>query len=98
MEARKTKNMMHKIKPKVDEMMESSPSVGTAKKSEPKKSYPHLRLEHDFFPETKKWEVGKEYTISLKLKMTGLSIAKYQNDAEFDIIEADMNSAEEEKE
>ena len=89
---------MHKIKPKVDDVMESMPSTGMVKKSEPKKSYPNLRLDHEFFPETKKWEVGKEYTISLKVKMTGLSIAKYQNDSEFDIIEADMEADDEEKE
>lgn len=59
----------------------------------PKKYYPNLRMTHEFFPETKKWEVGKEYTVTLKLKMTGLSIAKYQNDSEFDIIGADMSSS-----
>lgn len=71
-------------------MMESMPSTGKLKKSEPKKFYPHLRFEHEFFPEAKKWEVAKEYTVCLKLKMTGLSISKYQNNSEFDIIEADM--------
>lgn len=81
---------MHKIQPKIDEMMESMPSTGKLKKSEPKKSYPNLQLSHEFFPEAKKWEVGKEYTVCLKLKMTGLSISKYQNNSEFDLIEADM--------
>ena len=81
---------MHKIQPKTEEMMTSMPSSGKIKKGESTKTYPHIRMEHQFFPETKKWEVGKEYTVCLKLKMTGLSIAKYQNDSEFDIIEADM--------
>jgi len=74
---------MKKIEPKVDEMMEC---CGSSKKSEPKKTYPRLRLEHQFFPDVKKWEVGKEYNITLQVKMTGLSISKFQNDSEFDII------------
>lgn len=71
---------IRKIEPKVDEMF-ASPTKG-----EKKKTFPRLRLEHQFFPEAKKWEVGKEYTVTLKLKMTGISISKFQNDSEFDII------------
>lgn len=77
---------MRKIEPKVDEYMIDGP-VGIAKsKKEPTKVYPRLRLEHQFFPETKKWEVGKEYVVEMKVKMTGLSISKFQNDSEFDIV------------
>ncbi len=75
-----------KITPKQDEFMDGS-SVGSKKKD--RKVFPHLRLQHEFFPETKKWEVGKEYTVTLKLKQTGLSISKFQNDSEFDIIAYD---------
>ena len=39
-----------------------------------KKFLPHFRMEHKFFPEAKKWKVGEEYTVKLKLKMTGISI------------------------
>lgn len=74
---------MRDIKPKVDEMMIGCHD-GPNKKEE-RKTYPHIRMEHQFFPETKKWEVGKEYTVTLKLKMTGISISRYQNDSEFDI-------------
>jgi len=76
------------IKPKEDE--NHCGLVG--KDGEKKKRFPHLRLEHDFFPEAKKWEVGKEYHVTLKLKMTGISISRFQNDSEFDIIGADMNA------
>ena len=77
---------MRKIEPEVQEYMNSGPTVGTAKKSkEPKKFYPTLRLEHKFFPEAKKWEVGKMYKVTLELKQTGLSISKFQNDSEFEI-------------
>lgn len=76
---------MRKIEPKVDEMGPCG-MVGTSKKHEPVKTYPRLRMEHLFFPEVKKWEVGEEYTMTLKVKMTGLSISKFQNDSEFDIV------------
>ena len=79
-------NNMRKIKPEEEKYMESSPVTGYPKKGkEPVKTYPRLRLEHKFFPEAKKWEVGKTYRVELELKMTGLSIAKFQNDSEFDI-------------
>lgn len=77
---------MKKIEPKTDEMMVGCSAEGTGKK-ETRKTYPRLRMEHQFFPEVKKWEVGKEYTVTLKLKMTGISISKFQNDSEFDITE-----------
>lgn len=77
---------MRKITPKVDEYMTDGPVGPSKSKKEPTKIYPRLRLEHQFFPETKKWEVGKEYKIELKVKMTGLSISKFQNDSEFDIV------------
>jgi len=74
---------MRKIEPKVDKM---GPCCESSEKKEPIKTYPRLRMEHLFFPEVKKYEVGKEYTMTLKVKMTGLSISKFQNDSEFDII------------
>ena len=72
--------------------MEVKTTQDSSKKKEPKKIYPHLRLEHHFFPEVKKWEVENEYMITLKLKMTGLSISRFQNDSEFDIIGIDIKS------
>lgn len=62
-------------------------------KKEPKKIYPRIVMQHEFFPETKNWKVGKEYEVKLKLKMTGLSIARFQNDSEFEIhgIESEGN-------
>ena len=74
-------NDMRNIEPKVDEMMVGG--LLGMKKGEPQKTYPNLRLEHQFFPEAKKWEVGKEYTVTFKLKQTGISISKYQNDSQF---------------
>lgn len=76
---------MRKIEPQTDEHMLGCVE-GPMKKSEPTKFYPRLRMEHKFFPEVKKWEVGKEYTVTLKVKMTGISISKFQNDSEFDIV------------
>lgn len=76
---------MRKVTPKTDEMMETGP-IGPKKSKEPIKIYPHIRLEHQFFPETKKCEVGKTCTVTLELKATGLSISRFQNDTEFDIV------------
>lgn len=72
--------MIKKITPKTTKDM-----IGMSSK-EPEPRYPHLRMELDFIPEAKKWEIGKEYTIELQLKMTGISISRFQNDAEFDIV------------
>ena len=77
---------MKKIIPKIEECMECTGVVGSPKKSkEPKKCYPQIQLKHEFIPETKNWEVGKMYKIELEIKMTGLSISKFQNDSEFEI-------------
>lgn len=54
-----------------------------------RKMFPRLRIELVHLPEAKKWEIGKEYDLKLRLKQTGLSISKFQNDAEFDIIGID---------
>lgn len=89
---------MHKIEPKVDEMGPEVESSGKMKKNEPIKTYPHFRMEHQFFPETKNWEVEKEYTMTLKVKMTGLSISRFQNDSEFDILGFGTGDEKEEKE
>ena len=64
---------------------------------EDKPIYPSLRMELTHLPEAKKWEIGKEYTITLKLKMTGISISRYQNDAEFEIHELGIDGEKEEK-
>ena len=74
---------MIKIKPKESGMDSMPISESSDKKA---KVYPRLCLKHEFIPEVKDWEVGKEYEITLKLKMTGLSISKFQNDSEFDIL------------
>lgn len=77
---------MRKIEPKVDKMYGPSNVVGSPKETEPTKYFPTLRLEHQFFPEVKNWKVGAEYEVTLKIKMTGVSISKYQNDSEFEIV------------
>ena len=72
--------MIKKITPKTTKDM-----IGMSSK-EPEPRYPHLRMELEFIPEAKKWEIGKEYTIEMQVKMTGISISRFQNDAEFDIV------------
>ena len=59
--------------------------MDTPVKTEDKPIYPSFRIELSHLPEAKKWDIGKEYTLTLKLKMIGLSMSRYQNDAEFEI-------------
>ena len=85
---------LRKIAPKT----ESSMMEGPARSSKERKIFPHFRIELVHLPEAKKWDIGKEYTITLKLKMTGISISRFQNDAEFEIIAIDPKAEAEEKE
>lgn len=84
---------MRPIKPKKNETMMDSPAKVS---NEP--MYPHFRIELMHLPEAKKWEIGKEYKIAMTLKMTGISISKFQNDVEFDIKEIGTSSSEEKDE
>jgi len=84
--------MMKKIKPK---KMDTHLSMS----EEPEKeNYPTFRIDLEHLPEAKKWEVGKEYVITLKLKMTGISISKFQNDSQYDIIGIEVKGEDEETE
>ncbi len=88
---------MRKIVPKTEDHV-----FPRSKDGESKKVFPRFRIELTHLPEAKKWDIGKEYTITLKLKMTGISISRFQNDSEFDIIGIDPkgsshNSSHEEK-
>lgn len=74
---------MRKIEPEVydDDGMDSL--IGNKRKK--RDVYPEFRVDNKFLPEAKKWEVGKEYTVKLKLKMIGKSISKFQNNTEYEI-------------
>ena len=76
---------LRKIQPKSDRLMMDGP----AEKMADKKVYPRFRIELEHLPEAKKWDIGKEYTVTMKLKMTGISISRFQNDSEFDILAID---------
>ena len=95
---------MKKVIPETMEHMEDGPVCGTPKKSkESKKIFPKLRLENNFFPETKEQEVGKTYKIELEVKMVGLSISRFSNDSEYyitgyDIKDIKSNKTEEKAE
>lgn len=87
---------MRKIKPKTDKYMTSGPVGLKEGKSEP--VYPRFRIDLEHLPEAKKWEVGKEYEIAMKVKMTGISISKFDNSAEFDIKEIESEAPDDEGE
>jgi len=84
---------MRKITPKTHKGMMDSPV-----KTEDKPVYPSFRIELVYLPEAKKWEIDKFYKIKLGLKMTGISISRYQNDAEFEIHEIGIGGGKENKE
>ena len=54
-------------------------------KDEP--TYPKFSIDLEHLPEAEKWSIGKKYTISLELEMTGLNVEKKKqwNNAAFDI-------------
>lgn len=78
-------------------MVESGMMGHPTKSKESMKVYPRLRLEHEYFQEAKKHEVGKTYRITLEVKMTGLSISKFQNDSEYEIHGYELGDDEKEE-
>jgi len=78
---------MRKIIPKTNKEMDVPVSS-----NEERKYYPQFRIELVHLPEAKKWDIGTEYTMTLKVKMTGISISRFQNNAEFDIIGIDPHT------
>lgn len=95
---------MRAIKPKVDEYA-SGPMMSAKKKERPR--YPMIRLPLEVIPEAKKWKVveegtdkGPSYTITLKVRQIGLSDARFDKSAEFELrgIETGEYDSKEEKE
>lgn len=90
---------MKAIKPKIINRYEavSKPS------KEPIKKYPNINIDLDTLPEAKDWKINKEYEVTFKLKMTGLSVRKtnkeemfdsYGNNAQFDIVGVEAPESE----
>ena len=76
---------MRKVTPEKMDGMASEPS---------RDYYPSFHISTDHLPEAKKWEVGKTYTVTLKVKQTGFSIRmsrdkKENGHADFDIVGID---------
>ena len=70
---------MRKIKP------EEMKGVEVPSKGEHKKVYPSFRIDLKHLPQAKKWEVGKNYVLTLELEQTGISMDEYRNEASFEI-------------
>lgn len=45
--------------------------------------FPRFNIETKHLLEAKDWKIGEEYTVTLKLKMTGLSVHERDNGTEF---------------
>ena len=72
---------MRKVVPEKDQYAEG-PSL---KKAESKPRYPTVRFQLKDLPEAKKWKVGDKYKVELELKMSGISISRWDNSVEFEI-------------
>lgn len=72
---------MRKVVPEKDKYAEG-PGL---KQVESKPRYPTLRFQLKDLPEAKKWKVGETYHVELDLKMSGISISRWDNSAEFEI-------------
>ena len=57
--------------------------------------YPKFSIDLEHLPEAEKWDIGKKYTLTLELEMTGLNIEKKEdyNNASFDIKGIDVPKA-----
>lgn len=84
--------MLRKIKPKTESYM-----VNASKKGESEPIYPRFSLDLDHIPEAKDWKIGETYNIEFKVKMTGLSQSRFDNSADFEILEIETESDEDEK-
>jgi len=82
---------MRKIKPKTEKYM--TDKVGPAKETKP--IYPTMRIDLEHLPEAKKWGLGKEYGLELKVKLVGLSQSRFDNSAEFEMHEVGTEGMEE---
>jgi len=85
---------MRKITPKVPEEVKSTEIGGM------KPYFPSFGLGLEHIPEAKRWKLGETYNIEMKVKLTGLSQSRYQNSADFEIVEigADDDNEDEDEE
>lgn len=77
---------MRKVEPKIVKRRVWDEPVSESKaKVKTEKVYPHISIPTTALPEAKNWEVGKKYTVTLELEMTGISIRERSGADEFDI-------------
>ena len=77
------------------------PSLASGKPKKMPPNYPKMHLDLDVIPEAKKWEVadagtdkGPSYTITLMVKMVGLSQSRFDKSAEFEIRGIEIDDAD----
>lgn len=80
---------MRKIKPKTDSMM-----INAVKPQKSKPVYPTFRIDLEHIPEAKKWKLGESYNIEITGKMVSLSQSRFDNSAEFEILEISPDGEE----
>lgn len=81
---------MRKIKPKIEDL--SSGPMVKASKSKP--IWPTFRIDLEHIPEAKKWKIGEEHEIDMKLKVVGISQSRFDNSVEFEIKEIESDDQE----
>ncbi len=72
---------MREIKPKEIKRYELS----RADMSKPQKKWPSISVDLYALPEAKNWDVDEEYTVTFKLKMTGINMRKSNNPNDYDM-------------
>ena len=86
---------MHKVKPKTDKYMESSP-VGL-KKGESKPVFPTVRFQLEHLPEAKDCKMGDMCEVHVKGKIVALSQSRFDNSVEVEMHEVGMEDMGTEK-
>ena len=86
---------MHKVKPKTEKYMESSP-VGL-KKGESKPVYPTTRFQLEYLPEAKDCKIGDMCEVHMKGKVVALSQSRFDNSMELEMHEVGMEKGAEKK-
>lgn len=79
---------MKKITPKINGGFPNE-LIGSKK---PTPQYPSISLPNDSMPELKDWRNGKEYTVTLRLRQTGVSDRKYDQHNDFEVIGYDVKT------
>jgi hypothetical protein len=77
------------------------PSEGMEMPMKPQPYYPTVSIDFKAIPEMKNWKVGNDYTVTLKLKQTGMNLSESKHhdygSAQFEVRGYDIGKSEKPK-